>query len=60
MIATKILDIIDALQEAKQALVEAFQEAKDGEEDEEYLGAFAILSDECLAFHQLYEKENLR
>lgn len=53
----EIFDIIKALQAAKNALEEAFQDAKEGRDDETYLGALAILAEECAEYHAIYEKE---
>ena len=53
----EIADTVDALRKAKDDLVEAF---KNPSEYESFLGMMAILSDECAAFHALFEEEALK
>jgi hypothetical protein len=55
MNAFELIAAIEAIQKAKEDLTEAIQNAA---ADEEFLGALAILSDECAEFHELYEKES--
>lgn len=52
MNAFELMATIEAIQKAKEVLAEAFT----GAADDDFLGALAILADECADFHQLYEK----
>ena len=53
----EVWETIEALRKAKAEMVQAFQNAKDGEENETHLGVLAILACECAEYHELYQKE---
>ena len=57
MNAFELMATIEAIQKAKEGLAEVFTNARSGAADD-FLGALAILADECREFHQLYEKES--
>lgn len=58
MNAFELMATIEAIQKAKDSLAEAFTNARTGAADDDFLGALAILADECREFYQLYEKES--